>query len=189
MTAPTEIEFTSPNPANYQIPKGVLYFTPVEGGDRRQVGNVSQAELDIKITALDHYSSMTGIKTKDLTVITEKAAEIKMSFEEFNPENVALALVGHESVNTAGEFTISVLSENMRYGKLEIIGTNDVGPRWNFVFPRVGIKPSAALALIDDKWNKMELTAEVFATAGVFGTATMTTLSTESELRVEGVDL
>lgn len=187
MVTTTELNYATPDPRNYQIGKAQVYFTGVEhGAVRRHVGNVSQAEITLKVQTLDHYSSMTGVKTKDLTIITEKAAEIKMALEEWTPANLALALVGMETVDTAGDFEIEILSENMRFGKLELIGMNDIGPRWDYILNKVGIKPAAALAAISDQWGKIELMAEVFAVAGVFGHAKMRQLSTESELRVEG---
>lgn len=186
MTEQTEISYDSPNPHNYQIPKGDVYFTAIEDGIRRHVGNVSQAELTIKVETQDHFSHMVGVKVKDLTVVTSKSAELKMAWEEFTPANVAIALLGTESVNSAGDYEVSILSQGMRYGTLEIIGTNDVGPRWDHIFPRVGIKPSAALALIEDKWTHMELIAEAFWTSTGWGQATMREHSSESEIRAEG---
>src|SRR5688572_17811530 len=84
---------TAPNVNNYVVGKGNVYFTP-EGGSRRHLGNCPAFNVEPELEELEHFSSMEGVRTKDLTVVLSKSATITLTLEEFSQENVALALMG-----------------------------------------------------------------------------------------------
>lgn len=165
-------DFASPNTGNYIVGKGNVFFTPV-GGERRHVGNAPVFEIELGIEELEHFSSMSGVRVKDLVVIIEKSATVRMTLEEWTSLNLSMALLGAIDTDTEGNTTIDILSENLVRGKLEFEGTNDVGPRWNYVFPQVAFRPSSALSPISDEWGQIELEGEVEAVDGKFGTATL----------------
>jgi hypothetical protein len=166
-------DFTAPNTGNYLVGKGNVYFTPV-GGVRRHVGNAPAFEIELGIEELEHFSSMSGVRVKDLVVIIEKSATVRMTLEEWTAENVAMALLGTaDETDTEGNVQIEILSQNLIRGLLEFEGTNDVGPRWNYRFPQVAFRPNAALSPISDEWGTIEMEGEVEAVDGKFGTATL----------------
>jgi hypothetical protein len=164
----------SPNTGNYMVGKGNVYFTK-SGGVRRHVGNVAAFELEMGIEELEHFSSMSGVRTKDLVIVLEKSASVRMTLEEWTRENLEMALLGDidEDGATDGGVVINILSQNLIRGRLEFEATNEVGPRWNLDFPQVAFRPSGALSPISDEWGQIELEGDVEAQSGNFGTATL----------------
>src|SRR3954464_15272643 len=85
------------NPDNYVVGKGKLYFQITgAAGDILDypVGNVTEFELKPTLKKLDHFSSMTGVKSKDKSVTLEQAYEARMVMEEWTPRNMQLMLSG-----------------------------------------------------------------------------------------------
>jgi hypothetical protein len=89
---------TAPNIENYTIGKGILYvdLSQTFSGSTGWVdlGNVNKIEFAIKVTKLDHFSSRSGVKTKDQSIITERSATIAFTMDEFTAQNLALAVMG-----------------------------------------------------------------------------------------------
>lgn len=79
---------------NYLYGKGRVYFKPSGGSGYIDVGNVPKFELAIELTKAEHYSSRSGIKEKDLELITQKKATTTFSLEEFSAENINMAFLG-----------------------------------------------------------------------------------------------
>ena len=163
---------TSPNTANYQIPKGNVYFTPT-GGVRRHLGNIPAAELTLDVETLEHFSSMTGVRTKDFTATISTTAALALTLEEMTKENLKMGLLGGPTTtDTEGNYTFEIGTQTSITGRVEIIGTNDVGPKYSYDFPSVSFKPSAGVGFISDEYNNIELEGEVLAVNGSFGTVT-----------------
>lgn len=174
-------DFTSPNTGNYSIPKANVYFTPV-GGERRHMGNIPGAQMDQEITRLEHYSAMAGTRIRDFTAVTSKAANITLTFEEMTRQNMQLALLGgdleEDPNSTEGEDSFLIGAADAITGRLEIIATNDIGPKWNFDFPSVTFIPEGAVDFItdgEDAVAAIEISAEVNASGDPpsFGRATL----------------
>lgn len=166
----------SPNPDNYYIGKGIITFKPDGAAGHYHVGNVPEFEFTPAIEKLDHFSSMEGIRTKDKSIVIERSAAIRMVMEEWTPRNLSIILMG--AVDDSGpQPTIDIFSTNIIGGELKFYGTNDVGPRWNFTFPRVEFSPSGSLNPISDEWGQIEVTGEVVISNGVFGTGTYTNVA------------
>lgn len=165
--------YQSPDVRNYVIGKGSAYFTRA-GGVRRHMGNATVFEVEPTVEELDHFSSMSGVRTKDKVAVIEKSAVVRVTLEEFTVENLRLALLGGEATdNTSGDLTFDILDDEMAQGKLEFIGNNAVGPKINYEFPSVAFRPASALSAISEEWGSMELEGEVQAVDGKFGTATV----------------
>ncbi len=164
--------YPSPDPRNYAIFKGIAHFTP-EGGVRTDLGNVSGFSLTPEVEKLPHFSSRTGIRTKDREVVVEKVNTITMILEEMTPLTFQIALLGTPGEDTDGNQTIVVDDTDLIRGILEFDGTNEVGPKWSFNFPAVALSPSGAVELISEEWAAIEVTGDITATNGVFYTATL----------------
>lgn len=163
---------TSPSVLNYSVLKGIAKFTPTDGV-QRDLGNAPEVELTPEVTKLDHFSSRSGVKSKDKSVVTEKTLTLRIVLDELTRENVRMQLMGGVS-DTSGEFGIFADSEIT--GAFEFTGTNDIGSKIFLELPDVSFGPSGSLNLISDEWGQVELTAEVLfdEVTGDFGKCNIT---------------
>lgn len=157
---------------NYYIGKGILEFKRHGEPDYIDMGNATAFEITPELEKLDHFSNRRGVKQKDRTVIVSKKATVKVTLEEWTPRNVALALLGKLGVDAQGRDEVEIFGENAIGGSLRFTGTNEVGPKWQIVLPEVEFSPSAAVSPITDEWGALELSGDVSAVDGKFGTAT-----------------
>lgn len=164
---------TPPNPLLYYIGKGIVSFKKTGEMDFRVLGNVPEFEFTPEVTKLDHFSSMSGTRTKDRSIVTEKSAAVRIVMEEWVAENLALALMGSVETNTAGDEQINIFDQNAIDGELKFVGTNEVGPQVDIHLLNVSFIPSSALNPISDEWGQIEVTGEALAVNGAFGTATV----------------
>lgn len=169
----------SPNVGNYFIGKGNVYFTP-DGGVERHMGNVPEFVFTPDITTLDHFSSMLGVKSKDLTLILEKKGTLKITLDELTPNNVALAVLGSVDEEAVGGPEVEIFAVSQINGSIRIVGTNDYGARITGTFHNVQFTPSSDLSMITDEFGQIELEGAVLPsstvgpTFGKFGTLKFT---------------
>lgn len=155
----------SPDPLNYFIGKGILKWKPEGAGSYRDFGNAT-FETTINPTKLDHWSNRTGIRTKDRQVVTQMEMSCKFGLDEFTADNLTIALMATQ--DTDG--TLSIGGSPQVIGAIRLIGTNEVGLKFQVDAPTVSVTPSAALSFISDGWGVIELAGEVLADAnGIFG--------------------
>ena len=163
----------TPNPLNYYIGKGIVYFKKSGDSSYRDLGNVTVFELAPEIVTLPHFSSRTGVKTKDRNVVTEKSAVINLTAEEWSIDNVALALLGGpvEDASSLDSGIFSIFAANQISGALRFVGTNDIGPRFQIDLNNVDFVPGKSINPISEGWGALELVGNVLAdTNGDFGT-------------------
>jgi hypothetical protein len=169
------VSTTSPNVENYYNGKGIVKIKMPGDIASVDVGNVPEFEFEASIERLDHYTSRAGIRSKDRSIVLEKGGTLRIVFDEWTPRNLALALLGDVDQSDPSNVSIDILAQNAIVCSVEFQGTNDVGPKWNFNFPRVEFVPSASLSLIqEDDWGQIEIEGEVLydEQSGSFGTAT-----------------
>lgn len=165
------------DPLQYYIGKGIVSWTPMVSGTagaKRDLGNVPKFELSPNVTLKDHFSSRTGTKTKDRSIVQEVAMKVTMTLEEFNVENLALAVLGTVTSNT-----VDLLSNTQLTGQIDFQGTNDVGAKVDITLYNVQISPTGNLGFITDDWGGIEVTGEALVVAsgtnaGKVGTMTIT---------------
>lgn len=163
----------SPNVDNYMIGKGGVWFRPLVSGTLgawRHVGNVPEFEFENSVERLAHYSSMAGIRSKDLDVIIEQSATIRILLEEFSGPNLAMYLLG-EQTGADETAAISIGTATNILGQVAFAANNTIGPNWNLWLPSVSFAPSAPFAPISEEWAQFEVTGEVSLTEGRFGIA------------------
>lgn len=165
------ISLTSPNVDNYYVGKGIVYVQLDTDADYVDVGNVTAMEFTPAVEKLDHFSSRTGIRQKDKSVVIQLSATLNMTMEEWTARNIALTLLG-DVVESGGIVSIDILTNSAQEAAVKFVGANDVGPQWSFEFPSVSFTPSAALNPISDEWGALQVSGEVQAVNGSFGTAT-----------------
>jgi hypothetical protein len=167
----------SPNIGNYYIGKGLVSIKLLGESAFIDVGNCPTFEFMAKVTQLDHYSSMTGVKVKDFTAVTEISGTLTMVLEEYTARNMGFALLG---LPTGGPSptpdTIDIFANPVIYGAVKFVGGNDIGPNWTVEFPLVKLSPNKALSLIGNTWGTIDLEGDVLYdhTSGGFGTAVTT---------------
>lgn len=160
-------ELISPSTGLYQIGKANVYFTK-DGGTRRHVGNVSAASIQIETDKLDHFSAMEGIKKKDFSATLSSTCTVKLTLEEISAPNLALALLGDTEATDSdteggGNKAFNIGAVESTTGRLEIIGSNDVGPKWTYDLFAVTITPDDAVELIGDDFAGLAVTGDCLA--------------------------
>lgn len=158
MSSPTLL---SPNTGNIRIGKGSLWFKREGADDYVHMGNAPSIEETPEVTKLDHFSSMEGVKEKDLSVVVERGGKMKILLDEWTPSNIGIALLGDVDEAAVGGPTVEMLSTDAVSGELKFLSNNDVGPRWNAYWFNVSFVPSAALNLISDQFGQIELDCEI----------------------------
>jgi len=153
---------TAPDPENYQIGKGKASFKPEGAADFVDLGNCPEIEYEPTIDKLDHFSSRTGIKTKDKSVVIERGGTLRVLMEEATAFNLALLLMGTVGNDgPAGEPSVDIFTVDTIRGEFKFEATNDVGPKWDWHLYNVEFAPSGSINLISDEWNNYEVTGEV----------------------------
>lgn len=160
MVAPT---FASPNIGNYYIGRGFLSIKIQGESVFKDCGNCTAFEFQAQPTLLPHFSSRVGVRKKDLIVVTELSATLKMSLEEFTARNMAMYMLATQPPQS-GNFEIDMFTQPLIYAAIQFTGTNDVGPKWSMTFPSVTISPQNAVQMISNgsgEWGKIDLQADV----------------------------
>jgi len=152
---------TSPNVDNYYIGKGKVSIKLPSDATYVDIGNVPEFEFQPNLDKLDHFSSRAGVRSKDKSVVREKAATVRMVMDEWTARNLQLALLGNIDNADPAAVTIDIFSLNSIDAAVKFEGANEVGPKWNFEFPKVEFIPSAAINPISDEWGQIEVTGDI----------------------------
>jgi hypothetical protein len=133
----------------YSIGKGILKFDRFDADGLptglRDLGNAPSFTLTPSADVLEHYSSREGVDTLDWERDLKRKINGKFTLDEFDPENLRLALFAE-----TGSFSLELLTAGNILGMLDFIGTNDVGPRYHVELWSVKLKPSSEVAFISD---------------------------------------
>lgn len=170
----------SPNTGNYFVGKGVLQFKPEGDANYYYLGNVTAMEFEPTLETLEHFSSMEGVRSKDVTVVLSKGGTITITMEELTARNLALFLLGDVDTSDPLAPSVEIFASELLSGALKFIGTNEIGPRWTFDFAKVDFVPSGSFNPISDEWGALEVTGELAQSGGTFGTATLTNLEPDT---------
>jgi hypothetical protein len=161
----------APSTENYVIGKGFIIFKPTGEDDWIHLGNCPSFVWTPAVTKLPHFSSMAGTKEKDKEIVTEKAATVKITMEEFTKRNLGIMLMGDVDDADPDNITIDIFSRTALEGELRFYATNDEGPRWRFFLNKVSFTPSGDFSPISENYANMVVTGDVFAVDGDWGTA------------------
>lgn len=177
------VSLTSPDTGNLYIGKGIVSFKKSGSDEWRDLGNVPEAELNLEIEELEHFTSRTGTRSKDLVVVLEKGGNVRFIMEEWTPENLLMFFMGttvDEAAQGGPEFDI--LAANAIEGEWRFVGTNDVGPNYTVHAHNVRIVPEGSINLIGEEWGGIEVSAEMLISqvTGKFGTVKLTNLPSDT---------
>ncbi|MFA5322005.1 MAG: hypothetical protein WC373_04970 [Smithella sp.] len=79
---------------NYLYGKGRLYFKADGGSSYIDLGNAPKLEITPEISKVDHFSSRSGTKLKDLSTVTEVKMTCNFDLDEYNADNINIAFLG-----------------------------------------------------------------------------------------------
>lgn len=125
---------STPNPENYVLGRGSLFWSPYDAagnmsGGERHLGNATEVMLSMNVERLDHFSSMSGLKAKDKSVVSQVGPQMAFTLEEFVADNWKMLVFGssEEVAQLAGktDFVIATPEKGRYYdlGKLAIQAT------------------------------------------------------------------
>lgn len=88
----------SPTVEAYYVGTGLISWQPEGSSTFTPLGNCNQFEVTPQITRLDHWSHMTGIRSKDFSPIVAQAGTVRMRLDEFTAKNLAMFLLDNSVV-------------------------------------------------------------------------------------------
>lgn len=113
--------------ASYQ---GTLFLAKIVAGvtqAMRDVGNVPELVVETDSEKVDHKESRTGQRTVDFTMTKSKSVTVSATLEDFNRENLALAVSGN-AVQTKAEQVTNHQLGTMKVGDMaKLNGFNITG--------------------------------------------------------------
>lgn len=118
----------SPQTRNYLYGKGELFFRAEGGEGYDHLGNAPAFTINLTEEKLEHFSSMSGTKVKDLQLVTQKGATLAFTLEEFSTGNILRAFKGAavaREMQDAG--TINARPVTVNKGLYTLIGKEKLG--------------------------------------------------------------
>jgi len=146
-----------PNVKNYSIGKGQVFVAPYSANPVYvAVGNCPSVAVEHKIDRLEHFSSMSGIKTRDAYPVIQVGYTVTFETDEICAENLARFVLG----TVVGD-SISALSNVDADYCVKFVEDKEIGDiNRTFEFSKCKIGPNGAGALISDEWGVLSFTAE-----------------------------
>lgn len=132
-----------------RIGKGIVYFSPDNESNYRDLGFVPSFSITADITEKDYISAREGIATVALTITTKLKNTVKLRIDSINADNLAMFAMADVEDDTDGTAVLLSLSKTRFVGYLKVVGTNDVGNKINWI-AKVTMRPSGDFNLISD---------------------------------------
>lgn len=135
----------APNPQNYMLGRGRIYFDTFDASGNStgllDLGNAPSFNVSISTEKLDHYSSRSGLRVKDKSVLLEVNVSVTFTLDELNVENLRLAFLGNTTdfTQTAGSATAEAVTAihdryvDLAYRKVSNVVVTDVGGTTTYV--------------------------------------------------------
>jgi hypothetical protein len=112
---------------NYLYGKGRLYFKPEDGSGYLDLGNIPKFGIEVEVEKNEHFSSRSGTRDKDLSIVLEKSAKASLTLEEASAENLNIGFMGDGVVSgsqSAGQIdadeTTTVSDQFIDLGKTDL---------------------------------------------------------------------
>lgn len=144
----------------YTIGKGIVYFDRLDSSGLPtgmvDIGNAPSFILTPTIEKLKHYTSREQIKKVDKVVNLSIGITAKFTLDEYDIDNLAMALLGEVSGTT-----LTLLAANQVEGHLRFVGNNACGPNYTINLWYTILQCNSDIPFISDEWALMEFEAEV----------------------------
>ena len=156
---------SSPSTSLYQLGRGIVSIGLWDGvtapAGYTDVGNSPRFEVEVTEEKLDHFSSRSGTKLKDKSVIVETGYTLNFDLDEISIHNLRIFLKATLSgaknhvllANTALDEEYAVKFES----------DNPAGPDEIWEFWRAKLSPGGAFSLIGDEWSTITFSGEGLA--------------------------
>lgn len=138
---------STPDSQNIYVGAGEVWFNRFDANGAatqwRHLGDVSKLELTVNADVIEKKSSMTGARGLLARVVTGVTGELSMTLSEFDPENLALALLGTTAAfsQSSGSATDAAVIGTVKKGSYL-----DTGKRKIVV---TGVKKAPSTALVE----------------------------------------
>lgn len=113
---------STPDSQNIYVGAGEVWFNRFDAAGAqtqwRHLGDVSKLELTVNADVIEKKSSMTGARGLMARVVTGVTGELAATLSEFDPENLALALLGTTAAfsQSSGTATDSAITGTVKKG-------------------------------------------------------------------------
>jgi hypothetical protein len=108
------MNYPSPNPANYTLGKGILYFDQFDSSGQLtgevDLGNAPELSFNMSVDMLDHFSSRAGISSKDAQVTKLIVPTFTFTLDEFSDETLSMLFYG-QSTNVINQAAVPYKTE------------------------------------------------------------------------------
>lgn len=159
---------TEPHSTSLYAPagRGILYIAewsgtnPPSEGDFVQVGNCPSMEVEPTQERRPHYSSQSGLRTRDLNPVVQTEYNINFEVDEIAASNLARFFMGSLDMATR---TVAALQNADKEYALKFVSDNPIGPNQTYYFHRVTLGPNGPLQLIGDEYLVMSFAGEGLA--------------------------
>lgn len=150
------------NVDDYTIGKGILsiaeWTTTTPPSTFVDLGNAPSVEMQPTVERLPHYSSRSGMKSKDKNPIIQTEYSINFSLDEPAAMQMNIFLMG----SLAGNVISGLQGTNKEYS-LKFVSDNPLGKNNTWLFHKVTLAPNGPVQLIGDEWMTMDFTGEGLA--------------------------
>lgn len=116
----------------YTIPRGRAYFDPEDANGNHTgeypMGNCPSITVTINTEKAEHFSSMTGLREKDASVVIQVDRTGAISCDHVSPKNLALWLSGSSERMTQAATAVTAEVRSVLPGRLYQLGATAANP-------------------------------------------------------------
>lgn len=157
----------SPSTENYSLGRGILKIgewsgatPPTYPSSYTDVGNCPSFEVTVTEDRLDHFSSRTGLRLKDKSIVVETGYTLKFKLDEMSVVNMQMFL---KATLQGSNVLLANTALNKEFA-LAFQSDNPVGPNELWQFWRCQLSPDGNFALIGEKeWQTLGFSGEGLA--------------------------
>ena len=118
------------SPENYSLGRGRLYFNrKISAGvydGERDLGNAPDLSLNVKVDWLEHFSSRSGMKSKDKRIASQVTPEVSFMLDEIVAENLAMTFLADVATVTQAAATGEMVSFTAKKSRFFDLGKRNV---------------------------------------------------------------
>ena len=148
----------------YTLGKGILYISEYSDAcpvaSYSDLGNCPRLDCEVTEEKLDHYSSRSGARVKDKSVILETGYTITFDLDEMSVKNLQIFL---KAELAGGGNVLRANQELTKEWIVKFISDNPAGPNETWEFWRVKLSPAGSFSLISDEWSALSFSGEGLA--------------------------
>lgn len=116
----------------YLISRGRVYFDPFDDSEQLTgeipLGNCPGATITISTEKAEHFSSETGLRQKDMSIVTQVDRTGKLTCDNFSPSNAALWLSGIREAKTQAATPVTGEARAVVPGRQYQLGATTANP-------------------------------------------------------------